>query len=215
MYFFGISSIIFLILYFWRRIANLECYNMILEKRIASIKKENKELRDKLKGDNNISNVNNEDDVVMNEVFNELQKEQTSFPSFPNFKCTNDKCEIVFMEINNTKQYNKEDNEDTITKIIDNDKQETTEIDEIDALINDKSNTKIENIELKKEIKNIDLPVANHINEEVESNTDSNINYNKTKLNKMNVEKLKEICASLNLSTEGTKNVLIDRIIST
>ncbi len=38
--------------------------------------------------------------------------------------------------------------------------------------------------------------------------------YNKKKLSKMNLDKLKDICNEMNLSTEGTRNILIDRIIA-
>jgi hypothetical protein len=38
--------------------------------------------------------------------------------------------------------------------------------------------------------------------------------YNRKKLTKMNLDKLKEICVSMHLSTEGTKTVLIDKILS-
>jgi hypothetical protein len=38
--------------------------------------------------------------------------------------------------------------------------------------------------------------------------------YNKKKLSKMNLDKLKDICNEMNLSTEGTRNILIDRIIT-
>ena len=44
--------------------------------------------------------------------------------------------------------------------------------------------------------------------------SDNSNNYTKSKLLKLNVDKLKNICESNNLSTEGTKGVLIDRILS-
>ena len=39
-------------------------------------------------------------------------------------------------------------------------------------------------------------------------------NYTKSKLLKLNLDKLKEICEKNNLSTEGTKGVIIDRILN-
>lgn len=58
-----------------------------------------------------------------------------------------------------------------------------------------------------------ELPVAEH-KEDVESViSDSNV-FTKKKLNKMNLDKIKDICTSLDLSTEGTKGVLIERILS-
>jgi len=38
--------------------------------------------------------------------------------------------------------------------------------------------------------------------------------YNRNKLSKFNVDKLKEICLSMDLSTEGTKNIIIERILA-
>jgi len=38
--------------------------------------------------------------------------------------------------------------------------------------------------------------------------------YTRKKLSKMNLDKIKEICTSLNLPLEGTKNILIERILS-
>ena len=39
-------------------------------------------------------------------------------------------------------------------------------------------------------------------------------NYTKSKLLKLNLDKLKEICEKDNLSTEGTKGIIIDRILN-
>ena len=44
--------------------------------------------------------------------------------------------------------------------------------------------------------------------------SDNSNNFTKSKLLKLNVDKLKNICETNNLSTEGTKGVLIDRILS-
>lgn len=52
----------------------------------------------------------------------------------------------------------------------------------------------------------------NQDNESVIS--DVNGIYNRKKLSKLNLEKLKEICTGMNISVEGTKNTLIDRILS-
>ena len=51
--------------------------------------------------------------------------------------------------------------------------------------------------------------------EEVESViSESNCVYNRRKLTKMNLDKLKELCITMNISTDGTKAVIIDRILS-
>jgi len=63
-----------------------------------------------------------------------------------------------------------------------------------------------------------ELPVADAVSEhdvEIESVvSENNGHLNRKKLSKMNLDKLKEICLSMNLSTDGTKNILIDRILS-
>lgn len=43
--------------------------------------------------------------------------------------------------------------------------------------------------------------------------TITNIGYSKTKLKTMNVDKLKELCQERHLSTDGTKNQLIQRLL--
>lgn len=64
-----------------------------------------------------------------------------------------------------------------------------------------------------------DIPVAKHeesiIEGDVESVMSENSNvYNRKKLTKLNLDKVKDIATSMQLSTEGTKNVIIDRILS-
>ena len=60
-----------------------------------------------------------------------------------------------------------------------------------------------ENIEITKEIEQESV-----ISEQISGE------YTRKKLSKMNLDKLKEICTSLNLPLEGTKNILIERILS-
>lgn len=89
---------------------------------------------------------------------------------------------------------------------------------------------------------NIKLPVAEHVKIVIEDNNDqimqkddeikknnifdlkkedldntsvnSNITKKKNKLNKLNLEALKQKCIELNLESEGSKNELIDRILN-
>lgn len=64
----------------------------------------------------------------------------------------------------------------------------------------------------------VELPVADAVSEhdvEIESVvSENNGPMNRKKLTKMNLDKIKEICVSMNLPTDGTKNTLIDRILS-
>lgn len=56
--------------------------------------------------------------------------------------------------------------------------------------------------------------VIENIEDEIESIISENTKkYSKTSLLKMNVDKLKDICVEMNLSTNGNKNMLIDRIL--
>ena len=83
-----------------------------------------------------------------------------------------------------------------IDNLINNDKPTTNETD--DKLIFD----------LKKEITSV------NDNESVISSTNNNNQLTKKKLQKMNLDKLKEKCSELELSIEGTKSQLIDRIVN-
>lgn len=59
-----------------------------------------------------------------------------------------------------------------------------------------------------------EIEVQENIEEEIESiMSESTKKYSKTSLLKMNVDKLKDICIEMNLSTNGNKNMLIDRIL--
>lgn len=189
MYFIAFSGIIFLILYFWRKIANLECYNCILEKRLNTLKKENKDLKDKrTKPDISLD----EADIIMNKIFTEDID-----------CCFGDKCII-----NDTKMNEADVTNVTITNISDTISQ--PEMTTIELPVANHDNT------LDEILDDIDISDAKYIKDiDIESVSDINGGgqYSKKKLSKLNVDKLKEICISMNLSTDGIKNVLIDRIM--
>jgi|SaaInl85LU_5_DNA_1037374.scaffolds.fasta_scaffold59527_2 hypothetical protein len=73
---------------------------------------------------------------------------------------------------------------------------------------NDDNNVKIEDIEdITSEINDLD--------EEIETIFSTNeTEFSKSSLSKMNMDKLKDICKDLQLSTVGNKNILIERIMS-
>jgi uncharacterized protein YlzI (FlbEa/FlbD family) len=204
--FFNTSFIIFVLFillvvltafYVWRRISNMESYTKILEKKVNTLKKDNKELRELLYTDESDAN---DADVIMNKIFNpEIilnsvpQKHNETIPSTTNTVCNDDKCVI------------KEDTSDIIQNIIG----ESIQI-PISPVI---ETSPINN-----------LPVANHETpdndvHDIESVISDAVSgapgvYNRKKLSKMNLDKLKDVCISMGLSTDGTKNVLIDRILS-
>jgi len=135
---------------------------------------------------NTLSNDNknfNLTEIIMNEVFNSDKRCEKSV-------CHNNSCIINPI-------HNEETNSIDIDNIIKNDI--ITEIQD-DVKIENKENEII--FDLKKELLNTD-------NESVNS---GEIQITRKKLHKLNLDKLKEKCINLNLSTEGTKSQLIDRI---
>lgn len=205
--FFNTSFIIFVLFillvvltafYVWRRISNMESYVKILEKKVNTLKKDNKELRELLYTDESDAN---DADIIMNKIFNPeiilnnvpQKHNNETITSTTNTLCNDDKCVI------------KEDTSDIIQNII-----------------GESIQTPISPIVESSPINN--LPVANHETadndvHDIESVISDAVSgatgvYNRKKLSKMNLDKLKDVCVSMNLSTDGTKNVLIDRILS-
>lgn len=185
MYFLMVLAFMFLLLYVWRRIYGLEAYSQILEKKLINLRKENKELHGMLNDTRDCSL--NEADALLNEIFHPQVK-----------KCTQRTCtredEVHIKFIDNPETSTKQN-----TDVIDTDVTDITDITDISEL----SDLVI-------------MPIVdtekNQDNESVIS--DVNGIYNKKKLSKLNLEKLKEICTGMNISIEGTKNTLIDRILS-
>ena len=81
---------------------------------------------------------------------------------------------------------------------------------------------KTENIKLNQETIDVDISdivdkminEENQIDDSISLVSDNCNNFTKTKLLKLNVDKLKNICETNNLSNEGIKGVLIDRILA-
>jgi hypothetical protein len=179
--------------YIWRRISNMESYVKILEKKVNTLKKDNRELRELLYADDS---EEKDSDLIMNKIFNPeiiLNNNSQQTPNINNIVCNGDKCII------------KEDTSDIVQNIIG---------EAIENSIADSS-------------PKITLPVANHETNETNETDVHDIEsvisdavsgvaggYNRKKLSKMNLDKLKGVCSSMNLSLDGTKNVLIDRILS-
>lgn len=140
--------------------------------------------------------------MIVDKVNNIELEFNGSSKSLPNFCNSNSKC-IYKSEINDTINIS-----DKIMNEVFNNKKEVDIID-IDEIIEDNNKETVENeskvvFDLKKEIINND-------NESVVSSSTSQIT--KKQLQKLNVDKLKEKCTELELSTEGTKTQLIDRIL--
>lgn len=186
-------AIVFAGFYVWRRIVGLNCHIQVLEKKLTNLKKENKDLHTVL-SDNKTQTTTEQADIVMNKIFNQddiinvQSQDALKKPSASKkvaVDCSASKCSI-------------------------------TEIKDVRDLKDINENV-VENQPLV-------LPVANHgdiiqdiIEKDIELESvisDTSNIYNRKKLNKMNIEKLKEICTTMNISSEGNKNSLIDRILA-
>jgi hypothetical protein len=205
-------------LYVWRRISSLESYNRILEKKVSHMKKETKELKELLYGDKDEAY---DADVIMNKIFSaDIMMSDCSIPvctpisqvEKPNttkITCNDDKCVIT------------EDTSDIVQNII-------AESTETKPVIHAHTFQKVvvQPVQMQQQVDKqqhqIPQTVIQNIDDtnDIESVLSDAVNgalsgpYNRKTLSKMNLDKLKEISTSMQLSTEGTKNILIDRILS-
>lgn len=202
--FFGLVSILIL-LYFWRKIVSLSATNIILEKKYKELKKQTTKNFDNIDKDDFIKGNNEMDEIFNNIDLNTMDNIAFSISS-----------EIPIAVQTFTTNIEKED------------LSANTEIDIVDKIISDTLDDEPKEIveEINKSILPEDKTVSDIV--EVEDVTDiidnldssdsisvvSENTYSKSKLSKLNVEKLKEICVRNGGSDEGTKNVLIDRILS-
>jgi hypothetical protein len=190
-YVFVFVSILFFGLYVWRRIYGMECYTQILEKKVANLKKENKELHCMLSCDKDGKCSVEEADVIMNKIF--MQEAKPAKESPKAVEAAKDSTHIV--KITNVAPPTKEDPKVPSAPSVAMD----PIVDVLEGIVatampadNDTENADIESV----------------ISDAVNGST-----YNRRKLTKMNLDKLKDICSSMNLQTDGTKNMLIERIL--
>jgi len=246
MFFFIITFIIFLILYMWRKIASLESYVFILEKRVNNIKKDisigNKNSKEDIAGSCNDNKCSNEskcyiNDIIMNEVFGNnknIQSYQTIDLPVPNSAGENINIEY---EDNSVKVDDDIDNVlnsvlDVKKSKIQSPQQQLTsqtsppqpsqtsppsppspqsQPSPIPSVIASTINVPI--TELKKEEKTDAIPVANIIPEKKDEEC-SEATLSKKKIKTLPIDALKELCISNNLSTEGTRAILIERLLT-
>lgn len=184
--FYVIAILLFgmVLMYVWRKLNGIENYTKILEKKNSNLRRENNELLKLLKEYEN-DQVNVDDaDVIMNTIFNE--------------------------SIDSSQPESVEVSQD-ISTVCTNDKcvvQEIVSEPVVHNIITEAFDAKPE-----------EFPVSNIVTEqdnEIESVVSDNNGgiMNRKKLSKMNLDKIKDICVSMNLPTDGTKNILIDRILS-
>ena len=186
LYFIVVIIFTLIVLYVWRKLTGVESYTKILEKRISNLKKDNAELQTALNR-YEPDEVSEEDaTIIMNKLFD---YDVDNIPDMQSFICHENKCNVVdISDISDVQD------EKIVTNVIDSD------------------------VELP-----VELPVVNHDVIELDDEKDmevesviseSNCVYNRRKLTKMNLDKLKELCVTMNISTDGTKAVIIDRILS-
>lgn len=186
--------LVFLVLFLWRKIIVLEGNYFIIEKRVNLIKKDTREMSAKRKFENS--------NIVMSEIFDDIVDTDTcknmgkcSFPLTSN-------CEIPISTSNICKndlpfEFNIQYNTDEIHIT---DTEDDTQI-----------SFDTEKISSNDEIKFADKDnETNSTTSEFTFNTDK---YNLKKLSKLNVDKLKDLCLSHNLSVDGTKSQLVNRIL--
>jgi hypothetical protein len=257
---FGLLTIL-IILFFWRRISELNNANNTLDKKISLLKKENKTLKE---GNGTINNTDIDD--TMKDIFDNIN--------------TNDELDIKIVKNNDKqKEFFEAPVENPVplpvaqnfpepTKVV---KPVATPAQQMPSIIPKvpshppvpnvpppqqmynkdssqverqmpkvfpiipeklpnpvpppapqqvKPEPKIVELEQKNVGKTINLTTdiniddIDNIEELASVVSDNNTTYTKSKLNRLNLDKIKEICAENNLSLEGTKNVLIDRILN-
>ena len=212
LYLLFVLSVVFAVFYIWRRIYGLECYSKILEKKITNLKKENKELQEMLNG---TSQTSFEDaDVIMNKIFNVDTGSDTCciFGS----TCDVNKTETTKI----TETADSSDPEIAIQNIVGLDAEEP--INKVHSLPVAEHNvgeaspaSAVASTLNSMAASAASAASAVEKDHDMESVVSDTIGvYNRKKLSKMNLDKLKEICVSMNLSSEGTKNQLIDRIVA-
>ena len=241
MYSIILSIIIFLILYIWRKIASIESYLFILEKRINNIKKP-------------ISSSFNENEIYLPKNINENIRAADMIMSevFNNICCDNQVCSNI-IETPKEKRAKKTTTcmntnscistpfivEHTYTdeiKLPIFNKQSSPEISQQFSSLSLNLSSDLPSI-LKSELKSdlpselpSDLPSeirSKELNDilSIQSEDDklerdttkseimTTIKLSGRKLLKLDLGKLKEYCAKLNVSSEGTKTQIIDRLL--
>lgn len=206
--------LLFLMLYVWRRIYGLECYTQILEKKLANLKKENKQLQTL----HNKPLMQEEADIIMNKIFadsdvdisfvaddvtvvypsQKLMQPSQSVPSASSVPSVPPSTLTVPSEPS-TFAVPPVPPVPPVSPVL------QTKLDDTDAILKNIIEGSISGLE------GLDTETTDM--ESVISDMASSATYNKKKLSKMNLDKLKDICTEMQLSTEGTKNMLIDRIL--
>lgn len=212
--FIGFISIL-IFLYFWFKIISLNNENSTLEKKYLLLKKENKELKESFSNIQNNSSIPHNDNNMGN-IFGSILPMFTAMAGGGNVNFTTDPPDPLDHLTNNNTNFDNnnidiinENKDNIVDDIVDNIVKSNNNND-------DNNNVDVDDIVDKIIKPNIDEININDNNSNID--TQSNISeqniYSKSKLNKLNVDKLKEICINNGGSDEGTKQILIDRILN-
>jgi hypothetical protein len=178
------------------------------------MKKETKELKELLYGG---SEETYDADVIMNKIFSDdvMMSDTCSVahvshvaamekPNTTKITCNDDKCVIIEDTSDIVQNIIAESTETkpTFQKVVVQPMQMQPQVDKQEHQI---PTTVIQHIDDTNDIESVVSDAVSGV---------LSVPYNHKKLSKLNLDKLKEISASMQLSTEGTKNVLIDRILS-
>ena len=207
-YLFVLTLVIFLVIFLWRKLTILESNFYILEKRV-NLMKESKYMSKNTKDvaiptdtasleegfkraifENMTDKKIERSNIVMNEIFGN------------NIFSTDKNCHKEDVTI--TFDTSKDDKEIIDKEIDDKEIVDKEIVDTIDTIIDEH----IVSYDTKEE--NNDFENTSNASEFV-FNVDEK--YTQKKLLKLNMDKLKTICEKMNISTEGTKNQLITRIL--
>lgn len=241
MFFFIITFIIFLILYMWRKVASLESYVFILEKRLNLMKKDmlKNEMNDKYTAEkkcdggacvfNNTNNTENTDikldDFIMNEVFGNKRmcnpdiifENNINLPVANSFIKIMDEDEVKKEVKDEVKKEVKEEVKvDDKVKIEDyDDDDEDDDDDDEDEDDNETYENKNEKTKAKDDIEDVLNRVLDDKNIIFEEKKDIGVEQlSRQRLLKMPLSELKELCILHNISTDGTKPILINKLLS-
>ena len=192
-YLFVLTLVIFLVIFLWRKLTILESNFYILEKRV-NLMKESKYM-----------SKNTKDAAIPTDTASlEEGFKRAIFENMTDKKI--ERSNIVMNEIfgNNIFSTDKNCHKEDVTITFDTSKDDKEIVDTIDPIIDEH----IISYDTKEE--NNDFENTSNASEFV-FNVDEK--YTQKKLLKLNMDKLKTICEKMNISSEGTKNQLITRIL--
>lgn len=209
-------------LHMWRKLYNVNNHCKILENKLKTLKRENNDLQKALTEDGMHKNTMSDADFVMNQIFNVEPKDIPNMPNPDMFACADGKCSIVGkipehledISISSPSDHSTVPITPIVTGVQDipgvKDVSDVPDVPEV-------SDVPIIHEIIEEIMVDVVTPVDKEIpvvkDEDVHESVGNNV-YNRKKLSKLNLDKLKEIAVSMSISTDGTKNNIIDRILS-